>query len=73
MGLGKALVATGVGLALLGLLIQLAPGLRLGRLPGDVNFGGSSWRVWFPLGTSLLLSVLLTLAFALFNLFARRH
>ena len=31
------------------------------RLPGDFSFGGRNWRVYMPLGTSLLLSVMLTL------------
>ena len=35
----------------------------LGHLPGDLAFHGEGWRVYLPLGTSLLLSALLTLAF----------
>jgi hypothetical protein len=35
----------------------------LGRLPGDFRFGGDNWKVYIPLGTSLLLSVVLSLIF----------
>ena len=72
MSLGRILVVLGLGLVGFGLLIQLAPALRLGRLPGDFSFGGSGWRVYLPLGTSLLLSIGLSLLFALFGYFARR-
>lgn len=72
VNLGRLLVTFGLVLVGLGLLIQFVPLLRLGRLPGDFSFGGSGWRVYLPLGTSILLSILLSLAFALFGMFARR-
>ncbi len=72
MTLGRSLLVFGVVLALVGILLEVAPALRLGRLPGDVSFGGPSWRVSVPLGTSLLLSVVLTLVFALVGALARR-
>ena len=62
----------GLVLAVVGLLLEFAPALRLGRLPGDVPFGGTNWRVFVPLGTSLLLSIVLTLVFALVGALARR-
>lgn len=34
---------------------------NLGRLPGDIQFGGRNWRVYFPFATSLLISVILSL------------
>jgi len=35
----------------------------LGRLPGDFRFGGANWKIYIPLGTSLLLSLVLSLLF----------
>ena len=72
MSLGKALVVAGIALAAVGLVIQLAPGLRLGRLPGDFSFGGSNWRVYLPLGTSVVLSVALTLVLWIVGALMRR-
>ncbi len=72
MGLGRILVVVGLAVVGVGLVIQLIPALRLGRLPGDLSFGGAGWRVYFPLGTSLLLSIVLSLVFALVGYFARR-
>lgn len=56
IGLGLLLVAAGVVVMGLGRL-----GLPLGRLPGDFSYRGRNVSVFFPLGTSLLLSVLLSL------------
>ena len=73
MEFGKALVIFGLVIAAVGLLVLFAPGLRLGRLPGDLTCGGNGWRVYVPLGTCLLLSVLLTLALSLVDVLSRRH
>ena len=70
---GRALIIFGIVLAAIGLLFEFAPALRLGRLPGDISFGGSGWKVYVPIGTSILLSIILTLAFALFSLLAARR
>ena len=71
--LGRFLILTGallLGLGLLLILLDRLPGLGwLGRLPGDLRFGGKGFVVYIPLATSLLLSLLLTL---LLNLFLRR-
>jgi hypothetical protein len=69
-GLGRALVGAGVLLALVGLLLLLAerfPALRIGRLPGDFKLGRGDFTFYFPLATSILLGVLLTLALWLFS------
>jgi hypothetical protein len=60
---GRALVAIGALVALLGVLLLLAdrfPGLRIGRLPGDIAVEKGRFRFYFPLGTSLLVSALVT-------------
>jgi hypothetical protein len=58
---GKWLVAIGVVIVGLGLLLMLLGRMGLFRLPGDFEFGGKNWRVYFPLATSILLSLILTL------------
>jgi hypothetical protein len=62
--LGKGLIVAGVCIALVGGLLLLAdrfPWLRLGRLPGDLSVQRGNFRFYFPLGTSILLSVVLSL------------
>lgn len=59
--MGKLFLWLGLALAAAGGALMLAGKVGLGRLPGDFSFGGANWKVYFPLGTSILLSLLLTL------------
>lgn len=66
IGLGLVLVAMG------GVVLLLARiGLPLGRLPGDFAWRGRNTSVYFPLATSILISVLLSLILYLVNRFRR--
>ena len=62
------LVAGGI-LLVLGILFMLGPRLpfRIGRLPLDFRFQRDNFSFYFPLGTSIVLSLLLTLVFSLLN------
>ncbi len=66
--LGKMLILFGVVLALLGGLLLLAGKIPfLGRLPGDIVIRRERWSFYFPLTTSIVISILLTLLFSLFS------
>ncbi|HEY6004293.1 MAG TPA: DUF2905 family protein [Anaeromyxobacter sp.] len=68
--LGRMLLVLGALVALVGLLLVLSerfPGLRIGRLPGDIAVERDRWRFYFPLGTSVLLSLVVTLLLWLFG------
>ncbi len=68
--LGRALLVLGGVIAAVGLLLVVAerfPGLRLGRLPGDIAVERDRWRFYVPLGTSILVSIVLTLLLGLFG------
>lgn len=71
--LGKALIGLGVLIALIGAVLLFAgrTGLPIGRLPGDMAYKGKSFAVYFPLGTSILVSVVLSLIFYLISRFRR--
>jgi len=56
-----------VGLAIAGLGLLIMMGVPLGRLPGDFHVRRGSFSFYFPLATSIILSVILTLVFALFR------
>jgi hypothetical protein len=62
---GKVLVLVGLGIAGVGLLVLL--GLPLGRLPGDIVVRREHVSFYLPVTTSVLLSLLLSLLFALFR------
>jgi len=58
---GKVLVLVGLAVAAVGLLVTA--GVPLGRLPGDVVVRRGSFTFYFPIATSIVLSLLLTLVF----------
>jgi hypothetical protein len=67
--LGRAILGLGLLLVLIGGVLMLAArfGLPLGRLPGDIAYRGKNISFYFPLGTSILISVVLSLLFYLFS------
>lgn len=62
-GMGRLLLVAGLVLAAFGLLLILGDKLpfRIGRLPGDIVWKGKNTTFYFPLMTSIILSVLLSL------------
>ena len=67
--LGRLLVVTGAVLALAGLFFMFGQRLpfKLGRLPLDFHYQRDNFSFYFPLGTSILISVVLTLVFGLLH------
>jgi Protein of unknown function (DUF2905) len=67
-GLGRLLIIGGVILALVGVVVVLAPNIPfLGRLPGDIRIDSRNVQVFIPLGTMLLISLVLTIVLNLVN------
>ena len=67
-GLGRLLIIGGVILAAVGVAIVLAPNIPfLGRLPGDIRIDNKNVQVFIPLGTMLLISLILTIVLNLVN------
>ena len=63
--MGKALVIVGLVIAAIGAMMML--GLPLGRLPGDIAVRRGNFSFYFPLTTSIVLSIVLTLLLAWFR------
>ena len=63
--MGKLLVLIGLAIAALGLLIML--GVPFGRLPGDIVVRRGNFSFYFPIVTSIVLSIFLMLLFSLFR------
>jgi hypothetical protein len=60
---GRILIGLGLLIAAIGVVVLLLgkTGLPFGRFPGDFTWRGRNTTVYFPLGTSILLSVVLSL------------
>ena len=63
--MGRFLVIVGLVISGIGLLVML--GVPFGRLPGDFAVKRGNFAFYFPLTTSIVLSILFTLLFALFR------
>jgi hypothetical protein len=67
MSVGRVLVIFGLVLVAVGLLWPLLTKISLGRLPGDIVVERHNFRLYIPLATSLIISVVLSILFRLFN------
>ena len=70
---GKLLMLVGGGIVLLGVVLVFVgkTGLPLGRLPGDIVYRGKNTVFYFPLATSILLSVVLSFVLYMVSRFRR--
>ncbi|MFI5324187.1 MAG: DUF2905 domain-containing protein [Thermodesulfobacteriota bacterium] len=61
-GLGKLIIIAGIFLVVIGLLLTLAPKVPfIGKLPGDFYFKRGNASFYFPLASSILISIILSL------------
>lgn len=78
--IGKVLIGIGVAIAVVGVLLVAAdriPGLGgavswLGKLPGDLSYKRDNVSFYFPIATSIVLSIVLSLLFYILGWFFRR-
>ncbi|HON10081.1 MAG TPA: DUF2905 domain-containing protein [Chitinispirillaceae bacterium] len=66
---GRFLVVAGTIILVLGVFFILTDKLPLGKLPGDIQIGNGRFKVYIPIATSILISLVLTLVI---NFFSRR-
>jgi hypothetical protein len=67
--IGRWLLVAALVVGLTGLVLVALGALGLGRLPGDLSFGKGNVRVFVPLATSIVLSIVATIVL---NLLIRR-
>lgn len=67
--IGRTLIVLGLLVVVVGAVLVAGGRLGLGRLPGDLSFSRGNFRVFVPLVTSVVISIVLTI---LANLFIRR-
>ena len=66
---GKMFLLVGLAIAFVGVVMMLAgkSNLPIGRLPGDFSFRRGNFAFYFPLGTSIVLSILLSIVLWFLN------
>jgi hypothetical protein len=67
--IGTLLIVLGIGLAIVGLLVSVGGFGWFGRLPGDIRIERETTRIYFPLASMILISVVLNLIFYLVRRF----
>ena len=70
-GFAKILIYTGAILLIAGLLVFGLGKIGFFRLPGDIEMGGRNWRLFVPITSSIVISIILTLILWLIS-FLRR-
>jgi hypothetical protein len=70
--MSRTLIVLGVVLVALGLLWPWITRLGLGRLPGDIAIERGHWRLYFPISTSILVSIVLSVLITLLIWLFRR-
>jgi hypothetical protein len=58
---GKWFIVAGLLIAAVGVVLILLGKLGFSRLPGDIQFGSGNWRVYIPLASCIIISIVLTL------------
>jgi uncharacterized membrane protein YidH (DUF202 family) len=67
-GLGKMLILVGIFIIVIGVLLVIGGKIPwIGRLPGDIIIRREKFTFYFPITTSIIISILLTLLFTLFR------
>jgi hypothetical protein len=66
---GRFLIIAGTVILVVGVLFMLSDKIPLGKLPGDLHFGSGRVKIYIPVATSILLSIVVTI---ILNFFSRR-
>ena len=66
---GRFLLIAGTVLLVLGFVFLLSDKIPLGRLWGDLKFGNDRFRIYFPIATCVVISIIITL---IVNFFSRK-
>jgi len=69
--IGKWLVFLGLIIVAIGLIIMLLGRFGIFKLPGDLAFASKSWRIFIPITTCIIISIVLTLILWIISFFNR--
>ncbi len=71
--IGKSIIFIGIVIVVIGTIVLFSDRLpfNLGKLPGDISYKKENFTFYFPITTSILISIVLSLLFYLFSKFFR--
>jgi hypothetical protein len=68
---GKWLILMGIAIVLVGGLVMILGRAGLFKLPGDLVLGSKNWRIFLPIASCIIISIVLTVILWLINYFRR--
>jgi hypothetical protein len=68
---GKWFIGIGLLMIVMGAVFIVLGKLGVFKLPGDIQFGGENWKVYMPLASCIIISIVLTLILWLISYFRR--
>jgi hypothetical protein len=71
--IGKILIITGILIKLAGSALMILGRTGLFRLPGDFVFSSKNWGIYFPVATSIVISIVLTIIIWIINYFRKQE
>jgi len=69
--IGKWLILAGLVIALAGTFVIILGKIGFFKLPGDLQFGGKNWRIYLPIASCIIISIVLTVILWLIHYFRR--
>ncbi|HOV90366.1 MAG TPA: DUF2905 domain-containing protein [Syntrophorhabdaceae bacterium] len=67
-GFGKIFIIIGILFIIIGLVFMFADKIPyIGRLPGDIHIKKENFSFYFPITTSIIISIILTIIFSIFR------
>lgn len=71
--IGKSIIFIGIVIIIVGVILLFSDKLpfNLGKLPGDISYKKENFSFYFPITTSILISIVLSLLFYIFGKFIR--
>jgi ABC-type antimicrobial peptide transport system permease subunit len=70
--IGKLILLFGLIIAAVGIIIILLGHIGLFKLPGDLQLSGKNWKVYIPLASCIIISIILTLILWLISYLSRK-
>ena len=68
---GRWLIFAGITIILLGAIVIILGRIDLFKLPGDFEFSSKNWRIYIPIASCIIISIILTIILWLINYFRR--
>ena len=68
---GKYILVTGIVISIIGIIFIFLGKMGLFRLPGDIELEGKNWKIYFPIISCIIISIVLTIILWIISFFRK--